>query len=439
MTKEITFRMIEGPDGNLTIEKGPEWEKHWKVIMQSVAQSIDASLEKDIPLKDGERYGLSEKIQSIQNITLINEPPVIIDPSLGKEEEDMQMRNMLSTFPVTHPPSYKRALETKQEIVWQSLARIQLEDAIAEWISEIENPRTKKSYQIAMKELMDRGFLGSDWSLQIFSLYSPDLIVDHIKTSQVVIKDKEGNPIVIKDEMGNEVFKQWSSTTREARISCFIAFTRYLSRKTEGIIRRAIPSKEGKDKTYSHKHKHVKTEAMTRSQVIRFLEELDKLNERDAIIARLCLHGGKRINEVLPLETNQINYEKKQITFKQSKSKFVDEKTIISFEKEASYALLQQLKIYIGERTGLVFITSNGKPLKQNQIDRNFEKAGKRAEIPFRVSPHCLRATFVTLHKEAGFSDSLIMKATGHSSSEMVHRYDKSDIADNVTRKACLF
>ena len=42
------------------------------------------------------------------------------------------------------------------------------------------------------------------------------------------------------------------------------------------------------------------------------------------------------------------------------------------------------------------------------------------------------------LWKEDGFSDSLIMKASGHSSSEMVHRYDRTDIADNVTSKSYL-
>ena len=70
-------------------------------------------------------------------------------------------------------------------------------------------------------------------------------------------------------------------------------------------------------------------------------------------------------------------------------------------------------------------------------MERNFIKAGRRAGVPFRVSPHDLRATAVTLWKEDGFNDSLIMKATGHSSREMVHRYDRTDIAENVTRKSC--
>lgn len=317
------------------------------------------------------------------------------------------------------PIGYRQAVEAKQEIIWQSLSSISLREAQKEWLSTIQNPCTRKSYATSMKELMNRGFLNPHWSLQVFSLLSTEAIIDRIKTEPLLVKE-------------------WSIRTREARISCLLSFTRYLSRKTEGIIRRGVPCKEGVDKTFSSRARKVKTEAMSRSQLVRFFEELDKINPRDAIIARLCLHGAKRISEVLALRTDQVDYEKRQIEFKQAKSKVSDDFTIISFERAAARVLLEKLKEYIGERTGLVFVTEKGKGLQKTQVDRNFAKAGFRAGIPFRVSPHNLRATAVTLWKEDGFSDSLIMHATGHSSSEMVHRYDKSDMADNVTKRSCL-
>lgn len=96
--------------------------------------------------------------------------------------------------------------------------------------------------------------------------------------------------------------------------------------------------------------KKVKTEALSRAQLYRFLEELEQINPRDALIAKLCLHGAKRINEVLSLEVFQIDFEQKQILFKQSKSKLTDDFTIISFKKEGAQALLQKLKDYIHTR-----------------------------------------------------------------------------------------
>lgn len=329
----------------------------------------------------------------------------------------------------SNPASYRALLEAKQETIWRTLALITVENAKEEWLLTIQNPCTRHSYKISMDELMERSFLLPYWSLQEFSLISPEMIIDKIKVA----------PIFIKDKCGKEGQEQWSIRTREARISCFLAFTRYLNRKTEGIIRRGVPCRDGTGKTFSPKPRKVKTNAMTRSQLVRFFEELDKLNPRDAMIARLCLHGAKRISEVLGLMTDQIDDEKRQILFKQAKSRFFDDFTIISFEKGSAKTLFDDLKRYIGERKGLVFVTSRGKGVKKTQVDRNFSKAGERGEIPFRVSPHNLRATAVTLWKEDGFSDSLIMHATGHASSEMVHCYDRSDIANNVTKKSCLF
>lgn len=343
------------------------------------------------------------------------------------DNKDLQLRDCEIVDGVA--PSYRAMLEAKQEVIWRNLAYISVGEAGKEWLSTIQNACTRIAYKTSMDELMERRFIMSEWSLQEFSLISPEKIIDRIKTV----------PIFIKDKFGVELPEQWSIKTREARISCFLAFTRYLSRKTEGIIRKGVPCKEGTGKTFSPKPRKVKTDAMTRSQLVRFFEELDKINFRDAMIARLCLHGAKRISEVLGLKTDQIDYEKKQILFRQSKSRFFDDFTIISFEKRSAKILLDDLKRYIGERKGIVFITAHGKGVKKTQVDRNFSKAGEKGGIPFRVSPHNLRATAVTLWKEDGFSDSLIMHATGHASSEMVHCYDRSDMANNVTKKSCLF
>ncbi|MBT6610525.1 MAG: site-specific integrase, partial [Deltaproteobacteria bacterium] len=67
------------------------------------------------------------------------------------------------------------------------------------------------------------------------------------------------------------------------------------------------------------------------------------------------------------------------------------------------------------------------------QIDRNFLKAGKRAQIPFRVTPHVLRVTLVTRLKELKVQDSDIMKITGHANPAQLSSYDKTELSDNAT------
>lgn len=321
--------------------------------------------------------------------------------------------------------TYRQTIEKKNEALWKALSRIPIVEAVREWLETIPNPCTKNSYSSSMKELFLRGFLNSSWNLQVFQIFPANQIIDKIKRETIYIQDKKGK----------NTSKTWSNRTKEARISCFISFTRYLSRRTEGMVLKATPKRLGMDRTFSPHTKKVKTEAMTRSQLFRFLEKLGQINHRDALIAKLCLHGAKRINEVLTLEIKKIDFFKKQISFSQFKSHLLEDFTVISFNRGGALVLFEELKKYLKDReTGLVFITRNGKKIQKSQIDRNFAKAGKRAEIPFRVSPHHLRTTAITLWKEDGFSDSLIMKASGHSSCEMIRRYDKTDAANNVTR-----
>jgi integrase len=100
---------------------------------------------------------------------------------------------------------------------------------------------------------------------------------------------------------------------------------------------------------------------------------------------------------------------------------------------------MEALKAYIGDRTGLVFVTRNGKKISVDQLENTFSKAGYAAKLPFsKVHPHMLRASAITYLKQLGYSDSEIMKMSGHASAEMVHAYDKSDKADNPSKKVCL-
>ncbi|MGL5263448.1 MAG: hypothetical protein ACRDAI_02560, partial [Candidatus Rhabdochlamydia sp.] len=153
-----------------------------------------------------------------------------------------------------HRFNYKQVVEIKNERLWQALSKVNLNTAITEWIETITNPCTKSSYITSMRELINRGFLNPNWSLQIFGVLSANAIIDQIKVETIYIKDKTSE----------NTQKEWSIRTREARISCLLAFIRYLSRKTEGIIAKATPNKTGLEKTFSPPSRKVKTEALSR-------------------------------------------------------------------------------------------------------------------------------------------------------------------------------
>jgi integrase len=306
--------------------------------------------------------------------------------------------------------SYNSALNTRDQIVWQQMDRVSVNDAMMTWISEIPNKLTQNNYLCAMNRLVNAGILNIGVSLQAFALFQHSEILKKIKQQST------------------------SEATNQARAAAYISFTRHLSEKYDGNFKRAIPSKDPKAKTFSKVRDVVDTEAMTREQWTAFLTELHKINVRDCLIAKIALQGGKRINEVLSLTVDQIDKVNCEITFKQSKTGTKKKDVIITY----SAALMNELLAYIGSRKGLVFITRTGNKLLTKQVANTFAMAGNRAEVPFRVTPHVLRASCVTYLKKMGMSDTDIMKVTGHADAEMVAAYDKSARADNASKKVNL-
>jgi integrase/recombinase XerD len=134
------------------------------------------------------------------------------------------------------------------------------------------------------------------------------------------------------------------------------------------------------------------------------------------------------------LQIDQIDWKGEEITFKQFKIKVLNKETVTTYPTR----IMDQLRTYIGNRSGFVFVTCSQKPVIINQLVSFFKRAGENAGIPFKISPHVLQALAVTFLKQQGFSDSDIMRVTGHASAEMIFAYDRSSRADNAREMVCL-
>jgi integrase/recombinase XerD len=306
--------------------------------------------------------------------------------------------------------SLKDAKALRNEIIWNNLGVITVRHAIVEWLGTL-GPLTAKNYSSGMAQLSSLGFIAAEATLQVFALVNHDGIVDRIKT-----------------------LAHLSECSKQARAACYISFTRFLNRRTQGVIGKAMPNREGSARTFYKVREKVATEAMGRAQWAAFLQELHKINVRDCLIAKIILQGGKRISEALSLTTSQINVVQREITFTQAKTKGYEKETVITYPQ----SVIDELMAYIGQRQGIVFVTRSGKGMLLRQLSVTFNQAGIRAGIPFKVTPHVLRASTVTYLKREGFGDSDIMKITGHASSEMVHAYDKSERSQNASKKISL-
>lgn len=306
--------------------------------------------------------------------------------------------------------TFDEAQHLKKEAVWKNLANITVGQAMHEWLATLK-PLTAKNYLSGMKRLAALSLVNIELSLQAFALVNHDAAIDRIKQ-----------------------IPDLSECSKQARAACYIAFTRFLARRTQGVITKATPSREGTGKTFYRVRDKVATEAMTLMQWSQFLHELQKINKRDCLIAKIILQGGKRMSEVLSLTTDKINFTTREVTFLQSKTKGYIKETIITYPQP----VIDELRAYIGERAGLVFVTKHGQRIMPNQLAVTFAKAGEKAQLPLRVTPHVLRASAITHLKVSGFSDCDIMKISGHASSAMVNAYDKSDRAQNISKRVSL-
>ena len=308
--------------------------------------------------------------------------------------------------------TYSQVKSLREEAVWRNLEKVTVGEALISWYQSM-NRLTAINYQSGMRKLGELNLVNPIMSLQQFSQVNHNAIIDNLKRDTSI---------------------NWSECSRQARAAAYISFTSYLCRQTDGIIKKALPNREEANKTFKRVHKYVVTEAMNQAQWIAFFAKLKIINPRDCLLAKIALQGGKRISEVLSLMTDKIDWSNKQISFRQLKTRGAIEETVITYPG----SIMDELRQYLGERQGLVFITRTGRSIPLCQLAKTFEKAGKIAHIPFKVTPHVLRASAVTYLKQQGFSDSEIQKVTGHASSQMVNAYDKSSRAENASKKVSL-
>jgi len=303
--------------------------------------------------------------------------------------------------------------KAKSEFI-SNLSNTPIKLAINEWLKNL-SPGTRRNYSYYINGLMKKGLI-PDATVGIFNEIPHEINIDDIKR-----------------------VKEWSEGTRQCRASCYISFTAYLHRISYGWFRRAVPSNLAANRTFFQIRDKCATEALSLHEWHKFIEALEKINLRDSLIAKCLLQGAKRISEVLDAREDCIDFDKGIIRFKQGKARGAVRWMFISFPNTFLNALKDYLYLTHNQRTnsGLIFITNQGKKVFRTRLNFSFKKASDIAGIK-RVTPHVLRATWVTLAKTQGVPDSEIMKVTGHKSSNMIYAYDKSYQQNNYTKKMVL-
>lgn len=287
---------------------------------------------------------------------------------------------------------------------------------IQQWLGNLTKT-TRRNYSYYINDLIKRNILPApETTVGAFNKVPHELIIDHIKN-----------------------ITDWCEGTRQLKAACYIAFTGYLARISQGKFRKAEPCTLASNPTFFQVREKCATQALTLSQWHRFIIALEDINYRDGLIARCMFQGAKRISEVLQVTLAQIDFEKNIILFRQSKTGGTIREIPISYPVH----FMQELKNYIAatdkfrNEQPLLFITRAGKAVTRSRLNYSFALASGKANLP-KVTPHMLRATWVTLVKQQGVQDTEIMKVTGHTSSKMIYAYDKTSAEENYSKKLIL-
>ena len=306
--------------------------------------------------------------------------------------------------------SYKESLEAKDEMLWNAMATISIRVAINSFLETLQ-PTTARLYKSAFNKIFLYRVLSDSINLQSFALINSNSVVDQIK---------ERLPV--------------SEGSKQAYAAAFISFTRYLDRKTEGRIKRAVPNKEHSSKTFFALREKSNKEYLNEYEVRRFLEELRRLSTKYYFIASMQLQGARRAAEVLDLRAEAINWSENFIRFKKVKDgpteKYITTHFPLHFMNELSHFVTQET-----DGVGRVFQTKRGTSPTVYDINEKYHLASVKAHINKQITSHVLRVTRITSLRKIGVDAQDVQKLTGHASLDQLSYYDFSDDERNPSRR----
>jgi integrase len=269
---------------------------------------------------------------------------------------------------------------------------------IVEWVGTIKNENTKRCYKNNLNKIVANKIIDAGWTVEEFGKANHKANLQRINGLQ---------------GLGESTLQRVSSA--------YLSFVGWMHERYSEIV----PEVKARKGTFRILRSTAKTKAMSLEEAQRFLEALEK-NPEVQLIAMMGLDFAKRINETLSLRIEDINLETKELRFRQLKTKGADS-TWVTMRGRKKWEMLLEVK---GDRRrGLLFDRC------ASGVNQHFKRAGLRAEIDFPVTTHVLRATAITLLAERGVPALDIMKISGHKSISMISYYDKSDKANNWTRR----
>lgn len=279
--------------------------------------------------------------------------------------------------------------------------KFKVDEWFQKWLKIYVKPLKKSATYEQYKNIYTKHIKPVIGSRKIMNIKSYDIqsVIAEMNTKIITPEKKDDTGKVISPaKIGAS---QW--TMKHARKIMNIAFKKALKEKIiaeNPVIDIEIPNKQAKER-----------KVLTPSELAKLYKALE--TSRWIWSAKFILVTGMRRGELLALKWSDIDFENKRITVDESDSStgLGDTKTKIHYvplSKKATEYLNEQKKILLEEgnpslhnkeliKLNLVFPNIHGKMLRPGSYYTIFARAAKKAGI--KASPHCMRHTFVFLHR----------------------------------------
>ncbi len=143
-------------------------------------------------------------------------------------------------------------------------------------------------------------------------------------------------------------------------------------------------------------------------------------NPKHHLLISLLYAAGVRVSEVVRIKLEHCNLEKRLLLVSQGKGK-KDRYTILSA------AAIQEIKDYLAERlssSSYLFASSSGH-ICEKTAEEILTQARKKAGLSKTITPHTLRRSFVTHHREIGTPWEYLQSMLGHKDIRTTRAYQR--------------
>lgn len=220
----------------------------------------------------------------------------------------------------------------------------------------------------------------------------------------------------------------------DRNFSCLSAWFAYLV-KTKQLAQNPIPEIQ-KDYLKNFKKEIRRRQLISVPEATRMIAST--IDTKDRAVLVLLFKTGIRRNELITLDIDDVNLEKRIITLKPTPKR---SNLTVFFDDEAERALARWLKsreLRYKEDQKALFLSNRGLRLGKQAVDDAVREAALRVSLhdsksdrlEDKFTPHCCRHWFTTHLRRAGMPREFIQELRGDQRREAIDIYDHIDLKE---------